>query len=98
MIENTNFCAAGLSRYGRLKISAAATVVERFTRLSASDLLYEFQVADPSLYTQTWRAEMPFRASKGPLYEYSCHEGNYSLPNMLRAARMEDKVVAGAVR
>ena len=96
VIENTNFCAAGLSRYGRLKISAAATVVERFTRLSASDLLYEFQVADPTLYTQTWRAEMPFRASKGPLYEYSCHEGNYSLPNMLRAARLEDRGVAGA--
>jgi hypothetical protein len=98
VIENTNFSAAGLSRYGRLKLSPAAVLVEKFTRLSATDLLYEFQVTDPGLYTQTWRAEMPFRASKGPMYEYSCHEGNYSLPNMLRAARLEDKGVAAAGR
>jgi hypothetical protein len=94
VIDSTNFCAAGISRYGRLKISAAARVVERLTRVGASDLLYEFQVTDPTLYTQTWRAEMPFRASKGPIYEYSCHEGNYSLPNMLAAARLEDKRTA----
>jgi hypothetical protein len=37
---------------------------------------------------------MPFRASKGPIYEYSCHEGNYSLPNMLAAARLEEKRTA----
>jgi hypothetical protein len=95
VVENTNFCASGISHTGRLKLSAAATVVEKFTRLSASDLLYEFQVADPSLYTQTWRAEMPFRAAKGPMYEYACHEGNYSLPNMLAAARREDREAAG---
>ena len=96
VIENTNFCASGLSRYGRLKLSPSATVVEKFTRLSASDLLYEFQVTDPTLYTQTWRAEMPFRASKGPIYEYSCHEGNYSLPNMLAAARLEERESAAS--
>jgi hypothetical protein len=91
VVENTNFCASGTSRFGRLKLSPAAVVVERFTRLSAADLLYEIRVTDPAIYTQPWRAEMPFRASKGPIYEYSCHEGNYSLPNMLAAARLEDK-------
>ena len=91
VVENTNFCAAGTSRFGRLKVSPAATVVERFTRLGPADLLYEFQVTDPTIYRQVWRAEMPFRASKGPIYEYSCHEGNYSLPGMLAAARMADK-------
>jgi hypothetical protein len=95
VVENTNFCDSGTSRFGRLKVSPAATVVERFTRVSPRDLLYEFQVSDPTLYTQTWRAEMPFKASKGPMYEYSCHEGNYSLPNMLAAARLEDKKPGG---
>jgi len=91
VVENTNFCESGTSRFGRLKLSPAATVMERFTRLGPKDLLYEFQVTDPTLYTQPWRAEMPFRASKGPMYEYSCHEGNYSLPGMLAAARLEDR-------
>lgn len=99
VVENSNFCAAGLSRYGRLKLSPAASVVERFTRTSPTDLLYEFRVTDPTLYTQPWRAEMPFRASKGPIYEYTCHEGNYSLTNMLGGARrLEGKTIDGVAR
>jgi hypothetical protein len=96
VIENTNFCASGLSRYDRLKISPAATIVERFTRVGPNELLYEFTVTDPTLYTQTWRAEMPFLKAKGPMYEYSCHEGNYGLPNILGAARrLEGKTIDG---
>jgi hypothetical protein len=99
VIENKNFCAAGLSRFGRLKLSPAATVVERFTRTSPNDLLYEFSVDDPTLYTQTWRAEMPFKASKGPIYEYTCHEGNYSLTNMLAGARrLEGQTIDGVAK
>lgn len=81
VIENTNFCAEGIHRTGRLKLSENAVVVERFTRVAPGELLYEFSVTDPTLYTQTWHAEMPFRADKGPMYEYTCHEANYSLPN-----------------
>jgi hypothetical protein len=28
--------------------------------------------------------------TKGPLYEYACHEGNYSLANVLRGARAQE--------
>ncbi|HEY2750963.1 hypothetical protein [Phenylobacterium sp.] len=99
VIENTNFCAAGLSRYDRLKLSPAATVVEKFTRVSPTELLYEFAVTDPTLYTQTWRAEMPFLKAKGPMYEYTCHEGNYGLPNILGAARrLEGKTIDGVAK
>lgn len=96
VIESTNFCVSGLSRFGRLKISPAATIVERFTRVSADDLLYVFEVTDPTLYTQTWRAEMPFRSAKGPMYEYTCHEGNYGLTNILAGARQEEAAAAAA--
>ena len=98
VIESTNFCASGLSRFGRLKISPAATIVERFTRLSETELLYAFEVTDPTLYTQTWRAEMPFLKAKGPMYEYSCHEGNYGLTNILSGARQEEAAAAAAKR
>ena len=90
VIENTNFCVSGLSRTDRLKISSAATVIEKFTRVSPDELLYEFTVTDPTVYTQTWRAEMPFRRAKGPMYEYTCHEGNYRMTNILAGARYEE--------
>jgi hypothetical protein len=96
VVENTNFCAAGLSRTERLKLSPAAILVEKFTRLSPTELLYEFTVTDPTLYTQTWRAEMPFLRAKGPMYEYACHEGNYGLPNILaNARRLEGRTIDG---
>ena len=64
--------------------------MERFTRTGPRDLLCEFTVTDPAVYTQTWRAEMPYRAAKGPIYEYACHEGNYVLgPALAHARRVE---------
>lgn len=90
VVENTNFCLSGLNRTDRLKISPAATIVEKFTRVGPNELLYEFTVTDPTIYTQTWRAEMPFRRAKGPIYEYTCHEGNYGMTNILAGARYEE--------
>ena len=57
-----------------------------------NELLFQFTVTDPNNYTQPWTAEIPLqRMAEGlMLYEYACHEGNYSIPSMLRAARMEE--------
>lgn len=70
-----------------LFLSPDAKVTERFTRVSADQILYAFEVDDPTVYKQVWKAEMPLNASKGPVYEYACHEGNYSLPGILAGAR-----------
>lgn len=75
--------------YGFL-ISSQAAVTERFTRLSKDELFYEFTVDDPTYYTQTWRGESHFLRTTDRIYEYACHEGNYSLPSMLEAARQLD--------
>ncbi len=90
VVETTNFSPAGFSRFGHLKLSADAKIVERFTRTGPQELLCDFTVTDLTAYTQAWRAEMPYRASKGPLYEYACHEGNYFLGSALAAARREE--------
>lgn len=66
-------------------ISDQATVTERFTRVSADELFYEFTVDDPVYYTRPWRGESHFLRSADRIYEYACHEGNYSLPSILRA-------------
>ena len=51
-------------------------------------------MVDPSIYTGPWLAEYSLFASPRPLYEFACHEGNYSLPNILAGARAEEKVAA----
>lgn len=96
VVETTNFSAAGFSRFGRLKLSADANMIERFTRTGPVGLLCEFMVTDPAVYTQPWRAEMPYRGAKGPLYEYACHEGNYFLrPALAHARDLERRAAAG---
>jgi hypothetical protein len=71
-------------------LSPDAKVTERFTRVSRDQILYEFTVEDPKVYSRPWKAEMPLNASKGPVYEYACHEGNYSLPGILAGARKDE--------
>src|SRR5580765_4448411 len=65
-------------------------VVERFTRADANTILYRVTIDDPSTFTKQWTAEYPFVATQGPIYEYACHEGNYSLTDILGGARKAD--------
>ena len=62
-------------------------VVERFTRQGKDALEYTFMVSDPSVWTRPWTATVPWRAAEGPLFEYACHEGNYSMTNLLKGSR-----------
>ena len=65
-------------------------VVERFTRTGPGTLLYRFTVEDPTTWDTAWTGEYPWNASDENLYEYACHEGNYSLPGMLRGERQKE--------
>ena len=68
-------------------ITANGKVTERFSRYSDTEIVYQFTVEDSDLYSQPWTAELSFHASDGQLYEYACHEGNYSMPGTLAGAR-----------
>jgi hypothetical protein len=65
-------------------------VVERFTRTDAGTILYRATIEDPAAFARPWTIEYPFLATKGPIYEYACHEGNYSLTDILGGARKKD--------
>jgi len=82
-------------RAGPLFLSPSGKVTERFTRVSPTEILYQFEVEDPAYYSQPWRAEMPLTLQKSRLFEYACHEGNYALPDILRGARMAEHAKAG---
>jgi hypothetical protein len=66
-------------------------LTERFTRLDADTLLYQFTVDDPQSFVRPWSGEIPMKKAPGPIFEYACHEGNYSLPNTLSAVRSEEE-------
>jgi hypothetical protein len=70
-----------------LYTSGETKTVERFTRTAPDEIFYEFAVEDPSLFTRPWRGELLFKTSPGRIFEYACHEGNYSLVHILAAAR-----------
>jgi len=68
-------------------ITENGKVTERFERYSDTEIVYQFTVEDADLYSQSWTAELSFHAIDGQLYEYACHEGNYSLSGSLAGAR-----------
>lgn len=97
VVETTNFNPRD-AFHVQFELSANTRIVERFTRISATDIFYEFSVQDPALYTQPWRGEMVFRASKDPIYEVACHEGNYSLGGVLAGARQDEARAAAKAK
>ena len=64
-------------------------ITEWFTRVSDTELVYRYTVEDASLYTQAWTGEFSMTRFDGKTFEYGCHEGNYSLTNMLRGGQAE---------
>ena len=76
---------------GVVPLTERGKVTERLTRVSPSEILYEFTVDDPGVYARPWRAEMTFNATRDRVFEYACHEGNYALPGILAGAREQEK-------
>jgi hypothetical protein len=87
VIETTNFTDE--TRFSGSTEHMVLT--ERFTRVDADTLMYEFTVDDPTTFTQTWTAQIPMTRNDGVLYEYACHEGNYGMWNILSGARAQER-------
>jgi hypothetical protein len=69
----------------------ALHLTERFTRVDAETLNYEFTMDDPKAFAKPWTAMIPLSRISDPLYEYACHEGNYALADILAGARADEK-------
>ncbi len=99
VVETTHYSDVNPERatIGRpMLLSSAARVTERFTRTSETELNYQFSVDDPTYYTEPWRGEFSFtREEVDHIYEYACHEGNYSMIGALRGARAQEARAEG---
>ena len=92
IVESTNFRTSqsmrGATASIRSRQSEQQRLVEKFTFVDKDTLLYSIHVDDAETYTASWTAEFPLRRdSEYEMYEYACHEGNYSVPNALSGAR-----------
>ncbi|MDA0928668.1 MAG: hypothetical protein O2861_11330 [Proteobacteria bacterium] len=86
VIETVNINPQQLSQ-SSVPITKQGRITERFARYSEDEIVYQFIVDDSNLYLQPWTAELSFYATEDRLYEYACHEGNYSMPGSLAGAR-----------
>ena len=104
VVETTNFTEKGwitpnqnAGRMHGVPVTRDLRVVERFTRVSEDVLDWRATVEDPQVYAAPWTLELPLtRDPAYDLYEYACHEGNYSVPNILRGARVQEREAAAS--
>jgi len=87
VVETTNFTDKTVFRGS----TEALHLVERFTRVDANTLLYEFTVTDPASWTRPWSVALPMTRSSDKIYEYACHEGNFGLASILAGARADER-------
>jgi len=80
VVETTNLNGkAWLNEVGDV-MSHAATVIERFTPVSATTMQYKATVSDPIVFTRPWTIAMPLKRNpRGELLEVACLEDNQDL-------------------
>ena len=84
VVETTNFRTRPAFRQG----SENMTVTERFSRMDADTLLYNFTVEDPTVWSAPFTGEYAWPRSDNKVFEYACHEGNYALEGIMHGARL----------
>ena len=90
VVETTNF--TDKTRFQGS--SEGLHVVERFTRVDADTILYQFTVDDPATWARPWSAEIPMVKTEGPMFEFACHEGNYDIRHILEGYRKLEQQAA----
>ncbi len=101
VVDTTNFNDAGGfygDAGGNFGWDRNLQMIERFRLLDRDTLLYQFEMHNPTAYTQSWKGELTMTRSAGNIYEFACHEGNYSLSNILRGYRAIERKSPGGQR
>ncbi len=99
VVDTTNFTDLNdLNQRIRRGSGATLHVIERFRRVDADRIDYQFTVDDPATFTKPWTATLPMAKIQVPIYEYACHEGNYGMSGILSGHRAQEKAAAGAAK
>src|SRR4030095_12668563 len=77
-----------------LRHSDKMVITERFRRVAAEILQYQFTVDDPVTYSRPFTMSIPLTPLEGGvLLPSDCHEATHAIPNALSAERAEDKAI-----
>jgi len=85
--RNFNGLTQSFEGYGSSKNKV---LTEQFSRVGPRTIDYQFTIEDPATFTDKLTAIVPITKVDSQLFEYACHEGNYGMANMLRAARRRE--------
>jgi hypothetical protein len=98
VVDTRNFSDQTWNQFNRWNWASDENMhlVERFTRVDANTLTYEFTVDDPTTWTRPWTAVVRMTMAQGQMYEYACHEANYGMFGILRGARLGESAKAPA--
>jgi hypothetical protein len=91
VVETTNFTAASAYRGAN---PATLRVTERFTRVARDTIAWSATIDDPETWVRPWTIAMPLTLDTQPLLPFECHEHNYGMANILKAARAADRTAA----
>jgi hypothetical protein len=91
VVDTTNFT----DKWSYRGSTEGLHLIERFTRINADTVRYEFTIDDPATFTKRWTASIPMQQTDEQIYEYACHEGNYGIVNLLSGARVQEKAAEG---
>jgi hypothetical protein len=93
IVETRNFGDRNWNQFSGWNWSSDENLhlIERFSRIDADTVMYEFTVNDPTVWTKPWTAAVPLRNTGEQMYEYACHEGNYGMAGILRGARVDEQ-------
>jgi hypothetical protein len=82
VVESSNYNGkAWLNELGDVT-SHAQTVVETYTPVSDTQILYRATVSDPIPYSRPWTIEMPLNQAQEELLEVACLEDNNDLQHL----------------
>ena len=108
VVETTNFNGktaatnpgtSGSPMQNNIPTSEELRIVERFTRVDADTISYEATVEDPTIFTRSWKVAYPLRQeSNYLLFEYTCHEHNYALRNLITGSQAERAAAEAAAK
>jgi hypothetical protein len=93
VVDTTNFSPESYFQGSRENLH----LVERFTRVAPDRIDYQITVSDPTTWTQPWTSVVRLKSTRDQMFEYACHEGNYTtMTGMLRGARADEKAPGAA--
>jgi hypothetical protein len=93
VVETTNFNGKAPLR-GSDDNDENMRLIERYTRIDADTIKYEYTVDDPTVWTKPWTVSMPLAKDTDGFFEYACHEGNYGMIGTLSGTRAQEQKAA----